>query len=368
MTDQRPDIAEIRRQYQVADDTMIDYRPRAFGAVDVPFTNSVKMTRTEGEMLDQLTLRKGISGLLDFRDQAKQAFAEADRRYPDQPLPAGMSEREGRSWQGNDGHRDAFRHAYWSAGMASAQGADWAKAFTTAHEGLPGNYANREAMDLYNNSVGIRIAQENPGATRAQLADLVGAAVQRGEMLVIDASGNLQWSDQVQIGKHGLSSNEVIGPQLETPKVPAGDGLSQRAAVETAPGAATQADLALQQMRQDPIYGQLLQAMQSHGMDKDPQLAANLYAGCKQQGFEQVSHIVLGKPITDANGRPDRNFFVFDGSRNPIGANYAAVSEGQSQRVSEQDAAALAMTAAQSREHEQASLRNEQQNIAALRV
>ncbi|MFN3495913.1 MAG: DUF6973 domain-containing protein [Hydrogenophaga sp.] len=122
-------------------------------------------------------------------------------------------------WQGNDGHRDAFRHSYWSARLTQEYGADWARAFTTAHEGLPGNTADREAMDLYNNSVGIQIAAANPRATPGQLADLVQQAVAKGNTVVIDASGNLEWSDRVALGQHGLARNEVIAPHLKTPGV-----------------------------------------------------------------------------------------------------------------------------------------------------
>ena len=51
----RPDLNTIRTNYQVADDQMIDYHPRAFGAIDIPFTDSVRMTKTEGALIDNLT-------------------------------------------------------------------------------------------------------------------------------------------------------------------------------------------------------------------------------------------------------------------------------------------------------------------------
>jgi hypothetical protein len=59
----RPDLNTIRTNFQVADDEMIDYRPRAFGAIDIPFTDSVRMTKTEGALIDKLTLDRGLVGL-----------------------------------------------------------------------------------------------------------------------------------------------------------------------------------------------------------------------------------------------------------------------------------------------------------------
>ncbi|MCU0763614.1 MAG: hypothetical protein MUF76_11780 [Hydrogenophaga sp.] len=146
-------------------------------------------------------------------------FTQGLARFPNNPLPKGVPADRTNEWQGNDGHRDAFRHSYWSARLTQEYGADWARAFTTAHEGLPGNTADREAMDLYNNSVGIQIGAANPRATPEQLADLVQLAVTQGNTVVIDPSGNLEWSDRVGLGQHGLASSEVIAPHLKTPGV-----------------------------------------------------------------------------------------------------------------------------------------------------
>lgn len=153
-----------------------------------------------------------------MHDISMNAFAEAKRRFPDQTVPAGIPSGRQDEWQGNDGHRDAFRHTYWSARLAQTYGADWARAFTTAHEGLPGNVADREAMDLYNNSIGIDIAMRNPGVSAEKLAELVGAAVGQGRMVVMDGSGAMAWSDHVRLGQHGLAPDVVIGPHLPTPQ------------------------------------------------------------------------------------------------------------------------------------------------------
>lgn len=89
--------------------------------------------------------------------------------------------------------------------MARDLGQDWAEQFATAHEAVPGNSGTREAMDLYNNSVGRRIAAAHPGANDHELARRVNEALQRGDLIVLDESGHLGWSDRVQRWKHGLS-------------------------------------------------------------------------------------------------------------------------------------------------------------------
>ena len=217
MSGTRPDLDEVRRSYQVADDEVITYRPRVYGAIEIPFTDGRQMTRAEGELLDRLTRDRGLLGLSAFRDIARDAFAEAERRYPDNTVPADVPANRAREWQGNDGHRDAFRHAYWSARLAQEYGPAWARAFTTAHEGLPGNWANREAMDLYNNGIGVRIGAAHRDASPERIAELVRQAVDRGELVVIDRNGQMEWSDRVGLGQHGLSREDVIGPQLRTP-------------------------------------------------------------------------------------------------------------------------------------------------------
>ena len=221
LTDPRPNLNTIRTENQVPDDEIIRYRPRAFGEVDVPFTEgyAVWITKTEGELLDRLTRDRGLLGLSEFQDIKSDAFSRAKTQFPDNPLPRGIAEDSAAAWQGNDGHRDAFRHTYWSARLTQEYGADWARALTTAHEGLPGNTANREAMDLYNNGIGIQIGAANPKATREQLATLVEQAVSQGKTVVMDSGGNLEWSDRVRVGQHGLAPEEAIAPHKVTPGV-----------------------------------------------------------------------------------------------------------------------------------------------------
>jgi hypothetical protein len=184
----RPSLDTVLRDYQVSDDTTALWSPKVFGAIPIPFQESRELTTSEGRLLDRLTFDRGLAGLNEFRNIRDEAFEVSANRF------AGGAE---------DGHQDAFRHAYWSARLTQEFGANWAEQFTTAHEALPGNPSVREAMDLYNNEVGRRIAVENPRASAEELANLIEAAINNGEMLVVDARGNLAWSDQVAEGQTG---------------------------------------------------------------------------------------------------------------------------------------------------------------------
>lgn len=147
------------------------------------------------------------------------AFKQCEAHYPDNKVTDGIPAHRAGEWQGNDGHRDAFRHAYWSARLAQQYGPEWARAFTTAHEGAPGNPANREAMDLYNNAIGIKIGADNPKASPEQIAALVQEAVASGKTVVMNSAGQLEWSDRVRVGEHGLAPEEKIDPHMKTPEV-----------------------------------------------------------------------------------------------------------------------------------------------------
>lgn len=84
----RPDLNTIRTNYQVADDRMIDYHPRVFGAIDIPFTDSVRMTKTEGALIDNLTADRGLVGLRDFAASRIAPSAKASSVFRTTPFPA----------------------------------------------------------------------------------------------------------------------------------------------------------------------------------------------------------------------------------------------------------------------------------------
>jgi len=212
----RPDLNDVLHDYQASDDKMKNWRPSAWGVIPIPFQDSVKLTRTEGSLLDNLTQDRGLVGLSDFKDIRDDAFSETRSRYPEpSSIPGYVGNKN--AWVNNDGHRDAFRHAYWNARLTKDFGETWAQAFTTAHEGVPGNPGTREAMDLYNNEVGRKIAVENPHASDKQLAELVQKAVSDGKMVVVDGAGNLAWSDQVAYGQHGVATDRPAPAAIGIP-------------------------------------------------------------------------------------------------------------------------------------------------------
>ncbi len=181
-TGQKPSTAEILGRYQVSADPngTIRYPPAPYNWV----VDAKTITRGEADLLDGLS----ILGKKDFNDTRDAAYEVAPERF------ASGAE---------DGHQDAFRHAYWNALMVQRFGRDWAEQMATAHERLPGNPADREAMDLYNNALGRQIAFEHPKATASQLADLVADAVGRGDAVVVAGDGELRYSNEVPEGETG---------------------------------------------------------------------------------------------------------------------------------------------------------------------
>lgn len=152
-----------------------------------------ELTYTEAAALAELRAKYGKDGETRFKAIYDDAFATSNARMPS-VKPDGSP-----GGDGNDDHNDAFRHTYWNARLTQEFGEDWTRRFTTAHEGPPENPTQREAMDLYNNEVGRKIAMSHPNATPQQLADLVGQAVREGQTVVVSADGkHLEFSDQIR--------------------------------------------------------------------------------------------------------------------------------------------------------------------------
>lgn len=123
-------------------------------------------------------------------------------------------------WGNNDGHRDAFRHAYWTIILAQTFGVDFARAYVTAHEGGPRNSRYREAMDLYNDYYGLELYLRYPNATGQQLQEILIAALEQGDLIVIGQDGKLAWSDSLSYGQHGYALPDVVttGPFRANPR------------------------------------------------------------------------------------------------------------------------------------------------------
>ena len=212
---------EILEQYQVHDDTVEEWGPKAWGVVPIPGAGSRMLTSTEGRLLDSLTVSRGLVGLSAFRDIADDASARARREYPHSTAPPSyVPDDRKEEWRNNDGHRDAFRHCFWNSRLTKEFGVGWTRQFTTAHEALPDNSAARESMDLFNNERGRQIAIDNPDATVDELATLVRASVTDGRLVVVDQAGNLTWSNSVALWEHGLAPDAARAGVLA---VPAGD-------------------------------------------------------------------------------------------------------------------------------------------------
>lgn len=218
---QRQTPAEITRDYQVEDDVMEEWSPKLLGGIPIPFAPSRMLTRTEGDLLDKLTFERGLLGLNQFSNIKDDAFAVSSARYPaPENMPAHAPQAEGReqnAWVGNLGHQDAFRHAYWNAMLTRQFGEEWTEQFTTAHEAIPGNDAEREAMDLYNNEIGRNIATANPDATNEEIADLIQQAIDDGQLTVVDRGGDLAMSDDVALWNHGYGSGQALPGQIAVP-------------------------------------------------------------------------------------------------------------------------------------------------------
>lgn len=192
---ERESFDEIRKKYQAEDDETVKW-PTGFRRV-LTFGTQKEITKKEAALLDEMS----IGQLENFKGIYDDAFDRADTMYPPRVLPTGDLDQ-------NDNHNDAFRHAYWSARLAQQYGPEWAEQFTTAHEGLPDNPANKETMDLYNNKIGIKIAREHPDASAREMAQLIKKAVDDGNMIVIDQQGQLAWSDQAPV----VVDDQASGP------------------------------------------------------------------------------------------------------------------------------------------------------------
>ena len=210
-------LGRITRDYQTPDDPggMV-YVPRTPRS---PFDLGV-VTARERRLISQLPIRAGVDGVGQFfriREHAvnmtgsfiglpsREQVPPKVRDYILRTYPAEKYNAYVDLWRNTDGHSDAFRHAYWNALMSKAFGPVFAQSYGTAHEGGPNSPRVSEAMDLYNNEVGRRIAEDHPDASEQQLAGLVRDALRRGKLVVIDQNGRLAWSDKVKWAEHGLT-------------------------------------------------------------------------------------------------------------------------------------------------------------------
>ncbi|MGW5574546.1 DUF6973 domain-containing protein [Nocardia thailandica] len=195
------ELARILKEYQVSatdsvviwpSGTLLDILRSQF-----PDIKASAMSEGEAAALTTLAMQPGGLGKLNtFYQIQSEAAAAAESIYPD------LSASENRLAV-NDGHADAFRHAYWNARLTQEFGPEWTATFTSSHEQVGSNPAAREAMDLYNNELGRSIATANHGATPDELKSKVLEAVNGGKAIVIvDSAGGptIGFSNSTQPG------------------------------------------------------------------------------------------------------------------------------------------------------------------------
>lgn len=108
-------------------------------AISREFNLKKPLTRAEARLLSRNPLK--APRLFEIRSYARRVSREADRK--DHAVP-----------------EDAFRHVLWSYLLTREFGPDFAKMVTDAHEeGMTGNTASEELMDLQNNALGRDYAQ-----------------------------------------------------------------------------------------------------------------------------------------------------------------------------------------------------------------
>jgi hypothetical protein len=177
--------------YQMAEDTNTVRYPEDLRAV---LAGQREVTATEAKLLDGLAPWQQVR----FRQLVDEVYDEAGRHYSDA--------------QGTiDNHNDAFRHVYWSAMLSREFGAEFAQQYTSAHETAPWNtMAGSEAMDLYNNRIGLALAAEHPDASPAELARLADEAVRGGRAVVIGPDGTPMFADTVVEGGTGRAPRQHL--------------------------------------------------------------------------------------------------------------------------------------------------------------
>ncbi len=96
-----------------------------------------------------------------------------------------------------NGPQNAFQHAYWNALLSRDFGSEFAKNVTDAHEHGFGSERAPTFMDLHNNEVGRRIAEDNRGVPLYLLQARIYEAVQNGQMVVLDEHYDPYFSNQL---------------------------------------------------------------------------------------------------------------------------------------------------------------------------
>jgi hypothetical protein len=68
----------------------------------------------------------------------------------------------------------------------------------------------REAMDLYNNSIGLRIAKANPLVSKRRLEALVMQTLRGGDLVVVGQDGHFDWSERIGHNQNGVAVPGIV--------------------------------------------------------------------------------------------------------------------------------------------------------------
>jgi hypothetical protein len=144
-----------------------------------PYDDYKTLTRAERRLALRYFWQLG-----DVKGAAEFARAESERTFP--------------TLVGQDDPRDALRHSLWNGSMVRRlKSREAAERWATAHEDVPGNPAQRQAMDLFNNAAARdaawalrttsggwfrRTRFPDDGAIRGRMFD----ALRTGELRVIE--------------------------------------------------------------------------------------------------------------------------------------------------------------------------------------
>jgi hypothetical protein len=203
-----------------------------------------------------------------------------------------------------------------------------------AQVGFPSQNLNNDpngvpvnAAPFVDAGVGVNLKTGDTAAKIIGGADITsapgsGAGITVGGQVTLEPGGRVTAGPYIgQPGNNSSALEDVVGTLKETAQNP-------RAPVTEARGDTRDA------MYRDPMYGQAVSAMKeqgytfgSNGDGQSERIAAAVVQAAKEQGLGNIKEVHVGNTIIDANGKSDRNIFVFDGDPNAAGTRQAKASE-----------------------------------------
>jgi len=180
-TEERKDISFLAALMRtMGDDFRLGIRAWFYGGLGL---DKKGLTDTE-----KVVVLANPTGSLTVNSSRDKAWSQVTSRY-----------REDKEGDLDGSNANAFLHCYWNALISKRIGADWAQAFTDAHEyGVKNNYTwvyyavINIRMDLFNNHVGTKIGTDNNKSSDTAIADEVQKYVNNGFLRRIKVNGVIQ--------------------------------------------------------------------------------------------------------------------------------------------------------------------------------